>query len=265
MSLDPNGQSMRLTVPKGTFCGGGDCTIISGMVGLQFEDGTPADVSKGVYIHHILASNTNKRVEPFVSSCDTSGDVQTIRRPAPVAAGFVGGSDDNINDPTVYGTRDGSIEGGYWLGKGESLAVTADLVNLEKKEKTVYVTYDLEYVPGHVGADALGSLISVTGCGGRRIATPASGPANTTSGKFRFFRNGHLVNGSMYIRLSSAYIPPRTVLFANRQNQRDTFTMEVLQWISTSMENTPAHPMPSTVATAPLQFKTGKNGRQFLE
>jgi hypothetical protein len=204
--MDPNGQGMSLRIPKGTFCGGNDCTIISGMVGLQFEDGTPADVSKGVYIHHILASNANKKVEPFVSQCDTTGDVQTIRRPALKSAGFVGGSDDNINDPTIYGTRDASIEGGYWLGKGESLSVQADLVNLEKKEKTVYVTYDLEYVPGHVGADALGSLISVTGCASRRIATPSTAAANTTSGKFRFFRNGYLVNGSRCLLAKPIFI-----------------------------------------------------------
>ncbi|KAF2429930.1 hypothetical protein EJ08DRAFT_697954 [Tothia fuscella] len=199
MSMDPNGQSVQITIPKATFCGGSDCTIVAGLVGVQFEDGTAADVSKGVYTHHILGSNANKRVDPFVSSCDTAGDVKSIRRPTAVAAGFVGGSDDNINEPTVYGTKDGSIEGGYWLGKDQSVRVMGDLVNLHKKEKTVYITYDLEYIPGHVGADALGSLISVTGCGGKKIAAPAGAAANTTSGKFRFFRDGYLVNGKGHL------------------------------------------------------------------
>jgi hypothetical protein len=197
MSLDPNGQGINFNVPKDTFCGG-ECTVISGQVGAQFADGSPALPASGVYIHHILSTNSNKKVEPFVSRCDTSGDVKSIRRPASAPAGFIGGSDDNIDEPMVYGTKDGSIEGGYWVSKGDTMSVWADLVNLGATAKTVYVTYDLEYIPGHVGADAQGSLISVTGCGGRKIATPESAAANTTSGKFRFFRNGYLVNGSTY-------------------------------------------------------------------
>lgn len=195
MSLDSNGQGINFQIPKDTFCGG-ECTVITGQTGLQFEDGTPADVSKGVYIHHILATNNKKKTEPFVSKCDTKGDVTAVKRPNIASSGFVGGSDDNINEPTVYGTKDGSIEGGYWLSKGDTIGVWADLVNLDAKEKTVYVTYDLEFMPGHVGADAQGSLITVTGCGGKRIATPKDRAANTTSAKFRFFRNGYLVNGS---------------------------------------------------------------------
>jgi hypothetical protein len=186
-----------LDIPKGTFCGG-DCTVISGKAGLEFEDGTLADVSKGVYIHHILTSNNQKKIDPFVSRCDTEGDVSAIKRPGQARAGFVGFSDDNGNEPIMYGTKDGRIEGGYWLSQGDTMGVWADLVNLDKQNKTVYVTYDLEYLPGHVGADSQGSLISVTGCAARKINTPASGPANTTSAKFRFFRNGYLVNGSKY-------------------------------------------------------------------
>jgi hypothetical protein len=186
-----------LSMPKGTFCGG-ECTVISGKAGLEFEDGTAADVSKGVYIHHILATNNGKTISPFVTRCDTQGDVGTVSRPARSQAGFVGVSDDNGNEPLIYGTKDGSIEGGYWVSKDDSFGVWADLVNLDKNPKKVYVTYDLEYLPGHVGADAQGSLISVTGCAARKIQAPSSGPANTTSGKFRFFNNGYLVNGSKW-------------------------------------------------------------------
>jgi hypothetical protein len=187
-----------LSIPKDTFCGG-ECTVISGKAGLEFENGTQADVSKGVYIHHILSTNNQKTVAPFVSKCDTTDDVTTIKRPAVAKAGFVGVSDDNGNEPLIYGTADGSIEGGYWVSKGDSFGVWADLVNLNSEPKQLYLTYDLEYLEGHVGADSQGSLLSVSGCRARKIATAASGPANTTSGKFRFFRDGYLVNGSEYL------------------------------------------------------------------
>jgi hypothetical protein len=185
-----------LSIPKGTFCGAQKCTILSGHLGLEFEDGTPADVSKGVYIHHILSTNQQKKVVPFVSQCDTQGDVQSIRKPTSAPAGFVGVSNDNSNEPIAYGTKDGGIEGGYWLSPTESIGVSSNLVNLDKKQKTVYLAYDLEYLPGHVGSDSQGTLLSVTGCAARKINISPTGPANATSGKFRFFRDGYLVNGS---------------------------------------------------------------------
>lgn len=187
MSLDANGEGVFLSIPKNTFCGG-DCTILSGHVGLEFENGTQADVSKNVYIHHILSSNDKKKIEPFIGACDTTGDVKGMKRPAKIGAGFIGVSDDNGNEPLIYGTKDKSILGGYWLSKDQPIVVWADLVNLDQEPKKVYITYDLQYIPGHEGVDAQGSLISVTGCNPtRKIATPTSGPANTTSGKFRFF------------------------------------------------------------------------------
>jgi hypothetical protein len=188
-----------LSIPAGTFCGD-DCTILSGRAGLELENGTQADVSKGVYIHHILSTNNGKKVEPFVSRCDTTGDLEDVQRPAPTQAGFTGVSDDNGNEPIMYGTKDGSIEGGYFVKKADSFGAWLDIVNLDKREKTVYLTYELEWLPGHVGANSQGSLISVTGCAARRIAAPASGPANTTSGKFKFFRDGYLINGSELLR-----------------------------------------------------------------
>jgi hypothetical protein len=47
--MDPNGQSFSVNVAKGTFCK--DCTILQGRASLEYQDGTPADLSKGVYIH----------------------------------------------------------------------------------------------------------------------------------------------------------------------------------------------------------------------
>jgi hypothetical protein len=197
MTLDSNGQGIRLNIPKGTFCKE-ECTILSGHLGLEYEDGTTADVSKGVYIHHILSTNNGKKVEPFVSRCDTKGDVTAVSKPAAKSAGFVGVSDDNGNEPIMYGTESGEIEGGYHLSPADPISVWADLVNLDKTEKQVYITYDLEYLPGHVGSDSQGSLISVSGCARRKINVSPTGAANTTSDKFRFFSDGYLVNGSKF-------------------------------------------------------------------
>lgn len=98
--MDPNGQSFAVNVPKGTFCKG--CTILQGRASLEYQDRTVADVSKGVYIHHILASNGQKKTKPFVNQCDSKASFSSIKVPTNAGmTGFVGVSDDNGNEP-VY-------------------------------------------------------------------------------------------------------------------------------------------------------------------
>lgn len=99
------------TIAAGTFCGGEDCTILSDHAGLEFENGT-------------------------------KGDVSGLPRPPKTGAGFVGVSDDNGDEPLIYGTKDGSIENGYWMSKTDSVGVWADFVNLDKEEKKPYLSYD---------------------------------------------------------------------------------------------------------------------------
>jgi hypothetical protein len=143
--------------------------------------------------------NSAKKIDPFVSQCDYNyapRDLLAIKAPKGTQARFVGVSDDNGNEPIRYGTKDGVVEGGYWISKGEGFTAMVDLVNLDRQEKTVYLTYDLEFLPGHQGTDAQGSLISVTGCARRKIAASPTAPSNTSSNYFKFFRSGTLINGS---------------------------------------------------------------------
>jgi hypothetical protein len=49
----------------------------------------------GRYNHHVLASNQQKRVEPFLSQCDDQGEGIAVKRPGPTIARFIGNSDDN--------------------------------------------------------------------------------------------------------------------------------------------------------------------------
>jgi hypothetical protein len=100
--MDPNGQTFMVNVPKGTFCKG--CTILQGRASLEYQDRTVADVSKGVYIHHILASNGQKKTRPFVDQCDSKASFSSIKVPTRSGmTGFVGVSDDNGNEPVYCG------------------------------------------------------------------------------------------------------------------------------------------------------------------
>jgi hypothetical protein len=96
--MDPNGQTFTVSVPKGTFCK--SCTILQGKASLEFPDGSRADVSKGVYIHHILAMNMKKQTRAFINQCDSKAAFSSIKVPTNlVSTGFIGVSDDNANEP----------------------------------------------------------------------------------------------------------------------------------------------------------------------
>lgn len=53
-----SGQTYILSINKG-FCNeAGPCTVYGGRVGVMYEDGTPATPETGVYIHHVLVSQS---------------------------------------------------------------------------------------------------------------------------------------------------------------------------------------------------------------
>jgi hypothetical protein len=57
-SLDPTGLSLIHTVKEG-MCK--DCSVLAVKMDAVFENGTRADVSSGVYLHHIFSANIGMR------------------------------------------------------------------------------------------------------------------------------------------------------------------------------------------------------------
>lgn len=51
--MDPNGFIVSLTVREGLCT---NCTVLAGKADITFDDGARADVSRGVYLHHILST-----------------------------------------------------------------------------------------------------------------------------------------------------------------------------------------------------------------
>jgi hypothetical protein len=93
--------------PSGSnFCG--ECTVLSGKIILKYMDGTIANASNGVYVHHILTTGM-KSTQSFVRSCSNLAG----------GAGFVGNGDDNSNEPVLYASKDGSLESGFWVSPND--------------------------------------------------------------------------------------------------------------------------------------------------
>ena len=176
--------------PKGsTFCG--TCTVLAGQIKIFFPDGTPANVSNGIYTHHILTNGIGS--QPAFVRSGLSGFAGAT------GAGFVGAGDDNGNRPWVYAPKTaGDFESGYHLSPTTRFSANIALVNYNKTPKTVCVAYDLEYLPGHVGKKVKSSLISSAGLTGPK--TDKNRAVNTTGSTMPFSEGGYIVAAKGHLR-----------------------------------------------------------------
>jgi len=159
----------------------------------MFMNGTKADPSKGVYIHHVLTTDRTKRVASWLSACNSPSRAGSSISSLGSGTGFVGTSEDAGDHPVMYTQRDGKSDAGYWVQKSDSFVATAELVNYNKEPQKVYLTYDLEWAPGKVGVNTKGMLISISQCMGKNIRTSTTGPTNSTSGKFTVLEDGKIL------------------------------------------------------------------------
>jgi hypothetical protein len=76
-------------------------------------------------------------------------------------AGFVGGAVDEFTD--FYTTQDGKMNSGYYIPQNIKAQMSGEIINYRKEPQQVYIQFDLEYVPGHVGGEAVKTALSVEG------------------------------------------------------------------------------------------------------
>jgi hypothetical protein len=211
MMGEADAQSFAAMPSGSTFCG--TCTVIAGQIKIFFPDGTPANITNGIYTHHILTNGVGS--QPSFVASGVAGFAGAT------GAGFVGAGDDNGNRPWVYAPTDGSFESGFHLnGAASRFSANIVLVNYNKVPKTVCVAYDLEYLPGLVGKKVKSSLISSAGLLGPK--TDKARALNTTSQPMKFTESGHIVLAKGHLRTSchspftSYYVPQYEMLTHHR-------------------------------------------------
>jgi len=184
------GQNFRYNGPK-MFCNqNGPCTVIAAQVGVVYADGKPANPSNGIYIHHILTSDSTKRQANWVSNCGNPNSPPVNIAGLLGGTAFVGTGEDSSDGGALYTSEDGTRNTGYHIQAGDIFTGWAEIVNYNKVAKQIYVYYDLEWVPGIVGDDVKTVTLTAT-CGGMPgIRLSQSGATNTTSGKFSFMEDG---------------------------------------------------------------------------
>jgi len=113
-SMDPNGFSVMKMVTG--FCK--DCTLLSGKSDVVFANGTRADISAGVYLHHVIVMDLSKKEEGFVSTCP--GDLKDNKPTPPPMSTFLGGAVDEFTQ--YFTTPDGKVYSILFYKERESSA-----------------------------------------------------------------------------------------------------------------------------------------------
>jgi hypothetical protein len=71
--MDPNGFSTMRILSNDSFCS--NCTVLAGNINIIFENGTRADISNGVYLHHVITIDLTKNIKKFMSGCGNGQQV----------------------------------------------------------------------------------------------------------------------------------------------------------------------------------------------
>lgn len=195
--------------------------MFAGSVGVQYVDGRSADPSSGIYIHHILSSNVKKKEVPWFSNCNTpsraSGNVNGITG----GGGFLSTGEDSASEKAMFIDAKGTLPTGYHIRAADYFNYWAQIVNYNKEAADLYVTFDIEWMPGTVGEDTKTIVVSAT-CGGGMIKMSNTGPANTTSGKFYLMEDGHIMGSrghmhdgatAMHMYINDKYICASQALY----------------------------------------------------
>jgi len=195
--MDPTGQAGMGSISEG-LCK--SCTVLSATIFLTYDDGSPANVENGLYIHHFISYDTTKTLKRVIPGCE--GGLPSTYAP------FIDRGEDSGETETIFTTPDGKYNSGFQFGKSPKILMQYDLVNLKDTARKIYVNFEIEYVDGIVGKDASHSLKTVTCLPGLNPRVNAAGPTVTTSSKMTASSNativwarGHLHSGGVDVKL----------------------------------------------------------------
>jgi len=155
--FDRNGFSLVRSFKKDGLCS--NCTVLSAKSDLVHEDGKRADVSTGVYLHHINIANMGfKPTYNWLDPCPTTffnkilgtsiADLIPRKFPSPLQALAIGGVDEAHQ---WFTSLDGKYQSGHYIDPTDKFLLQFEAINYKKEDQKVYVDLELEWVPGRVG------------------------------------------------------------------------------------------------------------------
>ncbi|TLD34863.1 hypothetical protein E2P81_ATG05028 [Venturia nashicola] len=184
-----------------------NAAILSGRLDTVFEDGSKADIAKGIYIHHLLVADVGKTTAPFAFCPNGHNQKDVIAWGAShvvesIGAGLIQSGNDQVGTPNVYAATSGNIKSAFMTGWDDAFALEAEIVNYNMDNTTVYFTMEAEFLPGKPAEylDASTVIFSATGC-----AKPAYYPPpntkqyNLTSEGFKMTSDGWVINSKGHL------------------------------------------------------------------
>jgi hypothetical protein len=172
-----------------------DCTVLKGKAGIRVKGEAPGTENKKVYIHHILTNEATKPVNPFLTGCtDSKTAAPESRMMSMGGSKFIGTGDDQASIYTYYMPQDVKLNTGYYVQPSFSFNMNAVLVNEEDVKKEVYITMELEYIPGKIDGDTRDVLLMSGPCRSpMQVVTSEKEPTMTQSGNYFFKEDGTIV------------------------------------------------------------------------
>jgi hypothetical protein len=117
-----------------------DCVTLTGGITLEHPDGSLANVSTGVYNHHVTVLNLGKTQHMMV--CPGA----SVPRVPSAPALFLGGaSDDTVQ---VFAPNNGSVKAGYYINPTDTLVMIAEVMNYQLQKQDIYIVAEAEWIQG---------------------------------------------------------------------------------------------------------------------
>jgi len=188
MSMDRGGTSYSWMVdddfPR-------DITTLEVSAELQDEKFQRTDTKDGIYNHHIVFMDLSPSPAPAFA-CE--GRAAKMTSPSVYIAGAT-----EVGNMRFAATK-GDIKSGYYLTKDRKVTNMIDVINYNNVERTVYVSAEIEYIPGKAPGylDARQERVDPGMCGGPNGAAihPPKGVSkfSVNSTGIVVARDGYLVN-----------------------------------------------------------------------
>jgi hypothetical protein len=179
------------------------CLVTSMQAGLEYADGTVANIDTGAWLHHmVLMSQGTDRRDPTCSG-----------NPFSLPHFAVGGTPENTERFFASGNERTALEAipgqnyGYRVNAGDRWHLLVDLMNTTTAAKTVYLTMNYSYVPastaGYRGVQPI--WLDAAQCGTSEVPartgayTVKSNPYTSTVSGQLIGAGGHLHDGGTHL------------------------------------------------------------------
>ncbi|TID23380.1 Structural maintenance of chromosomes protein 4 [Venturia nashicola] len=196
MSMDPIGHVISALLHDGL---PKDVTIIAGKSDLVYADGVRADISNGLYLHHLISSDASKPPPAWVNTCPGLAEFPL---PSQLGNTFLGTGNDEAG--VTYTNAQSNMKGGFYL-KDDYMGLQVDVVNYDKTSKKIFVVFDVEFLEGRTGPDAMSVLLSLTGCSSPGFVLAAQ-EIMLESKDFRVFEDGGIINAKGHLHDGGEYM-----------------------------------------------------------